>query len=430
MPTKLFFADSIDDPRQTLLAGENAYVKTGVAVGSVDNAALYGTTSDHEFTIHGDVFGGYMGILNNEDTARNNHITVGKTGTVGAMFHSGIYLSGGDHIIANYGQITGSSGITMYTISTTTESSIVNYGIIHGEHTGIGRQNSDAREELKITNYGTISGGEYSFNYSAGNAVERITNKGLMVGDILLGDNNDRYDGQDGRIDGVVFGGNGSDTLYAGSANDQIYGESGTDVLSGGGGADRLDGGSGSDTVTYKFASTAVVASLTDAGINTGDAFGDTYFGVENLTGSAYGDRLYGNSSANSLNGSAGNDKLYGMGGNDILAGSSGRDVFVFNTALSASSNVDQISGFNVADDTIHLENAIFTGLATGALAGSAFVANQTGTAGDASDRIIYEYDTGRLLFDRDGTGTSAAPILFAKLSIGLGITSADFLII
>ncbi len=429
MPTKLFFADSIDDPRQALLAGEDAYVKTGVAVGSVDNAALYGTTSDHEFTIHGDVFGGYMGILNNEDTARNNHITVGKTGTVGASFHSGIYMSGGGHIIANYGQITGSSAITMYTISTTTESSILNYGIIHGEHTGIGRQNSDVRETLNITNYGTISGGSYSFSYSAGNAAEKITNKGLMVGDILLGDNNDRYDGREGRVDGIVNGGSGADNLYGGSANDQIYGESGTDVLSGGGGADRLDGGSNTDTVTYIFAPGAVIASLQDSGLNTGDAFGDIYVSVENLVGSAYGDRLYGNSGANSLSGSAGNDRLYGLAGNDILSGGPGQDIFVFNTALSASTNYDQISGFDIADDTIHLDNAFYVGLAAGALPSSAFIANQSGRAADASDRVIYEYDTGRLLFDRDGTG-SASPIQFAKLAIGLAVTSADFFVI
>ena len=53
--------------------------------------------------------------------------------------------------------------------------------------------------------------------------------------------------------------------------------------------------------------------------------------------------------------------------------------------------------------DTIRLENAIFSGLGNGALAGSAFVSNTSGNAADASDRIIYEKDTGKLFFDKDG---------------------------
>lgn len=63
--------------------------------------------------------------------------------------------------------------------------------------------------------------------------------------------------------------------------------------------------------------------------------------------------------------------------------------MFVFNTTPNASSNRDTISDFNVADDTVELENSIFTalGVSTGALAAGAF---RSGTAaGDADDRII-----------------------------------------
>jgi serralysin len=89
---------------------------------------------------------------------------------------------------------------------------------------------------------------------------------------------------------------------------------------------------------------------------------------------------------------------------------------------------VDRITDYNVAADTIRIDNAVFSGLSAGALAGSAFVRNSTGNAADASDRIIYESDTGKLYFDRDGTG-SAAKVHFATLSTGLSLTQADFFV-
>ena len=55
-------------------------------------------------------------------------------------------------------------------------------------------------------------------------------------------------------------------------------------------GADVLDGGQGIDTATYYNAATGVTASL-DTGlgvINTGEAAGDTYVNIENLTGSNF----------------------------------------------------------------------------------------------------------------------------------------------
>ena len=78
--------------------------------------------------------------------------------------------------------------------------------------------------------------------------------------------------------------------------------------------------------------------------------------------------------------------------------------------------------------DTIRLENAIFTGLVGGPLSAAAFVRNTSGNAADASDRIINESDTGKLYFDRDGTG-GAAKVHFATLGINLAMTNADFFV-
>ena len=135
-----------------------------------------------------------------------------------------------------------------------------------------------------------------------------------------------------------------------------------------------------------------------------------------------------GNSFANEIVGNAGDNTLDGSGGSDTLTGGAGADSFVFSTALGAS-NVDTITDFNAAADTIRIDNAVFLGLSTGTLASDAFAANTSGNAGDATDRIVYETDTGRLYFDADGNG-AGAKIHFATLDPGLAMTNSDFVVI
>ena len=173
-----------------------------------------------------------------------------------------------------------------------------------------------------------------------------------------------------------------------------------------------------------------MVARLTSPSSNTGDAKGDTYVSIENLSGSNFNDTLYGSNGANAISGGNGNDILIGYGGNDTLTGGAGADRFDFRSALSATTNVDRISDFNVAADTMRLENAIFTALtAVGTLAAGAFRANSTGLAGDSSDRIVYEKDTGELYYDANGSGAGGG-IHFATLSANLSLTNADFFIV
>ena len=224
--------------------------------------------------------------------------------------------------------------------------------------------------------------------------------------------------------------------LNGGAGNDRLLGGDGNDALVGGLGNDLLDGGAGGDRALFNGTTAAVVNLNLTTAQNTGYGL-DTLLGIEHVTSGNGNDRLTGNALANSLsaglgndalNGGAGNDGLYGGAGNDLLVGGIGSDAFVFNTALSAG-NIDRVTDFSVVDDTIRLENAIFTGLANGVLTAAAFVANATGLAGDASDRIIFETDTGNLFFDADGTG-AAARVQFAHLNAGLALTNADFLVI
>lgn len=137
---------------------------------------------------------------------------------------------------------------------------------------------------------------------------------------------------------------------------------------------------------------------------------------------------LTGTSVAEQIFGYGGNDKLNGKFGNDILSGGSGKDIFVFDTTPDPISNLDTIMDFKVVDDTVYLENAIFTRL------GSAGKMNAKqfwigAKAHDADDRIIYDNATGSLYYDKDGTGASAA-IEFAKLTPKLMMTASDFLIV
>jgi Ca2+-binding RTX toxin-like protein len=237
---------------------------------------------------------------------------------------------------------------------------------------------------------------------------------------------NDTLTGNNG-VNSIV-GGNGNDTLFGLAGNDSLFGNDGNDTLVGGVGADVLSGGNGLDRASYHTATAGVVASLTTPASNTGDAAGDTYSSIENLTGSAFNDTLTGNGSGNSLIGGNGNDTLNGRAGNDTMTGGSGNDVFVFDTALGAA-NIDTITDFSFVNDTIRLDNAVFNAIVgVGFLSAAQFVANTSGTASDSSDRIIYETDTGKLFYDSNGNAAGGS-VQFATLSAGLGITSADFFV-
>jgi serralysin len=101
----------------------------------------------------------------------------------------------------------------------------------------------------------------------------------------------------------------------------------------------------------------------------------------------------------------------------------------VFDTALGHG-NIDSILDFNVADDAIGLDSAVFTALTMNAgvdLRGLYASEFRVGTrAMDTSDHIIYNNQTGALLYDSDGVGAAAA-VQFASVGVGLSISSYDF---
>jgi Ca2+-binding RTX toxin-like protein len=133
----------------------------------------------------------------------------------------------------------------------------------------------------------------------------------------------------DGLDSFTVFGLGGADVLDASrvtSAKLLLFGGDANDLLIAGGGINHLDGGQGSDTVSYEGSRSAVGVDLLFGA--TGAAFGDTYAGIENLTGSGFSDTLTGTDGVNVLKGLAGADTLDGRGGADTMQGGLGTDTY------------------------------------------------------------------------------------------------------
>jgi Ca2+-binding RTX toxin-like protein len=153
--------------------------------------------------------------------------------------------------------------------------------------------------------------------------------------------------------------------------------------------------------------------------------------GANNISGTAGRDYLVGFGGNDTLGGgSGGDDWLEGGAGNDRLAGGSGKDSFVFREASAA--NGDLITDFSTGWDNIQLDGSALSTLGANGqfVAGDArFAANATGTAQDASDRIIFNTSTLQVFYDADGAGGAAGQLLFTITS-GRAVSATDFTVI
>jgi Ca2+-binding RTX toxin-like protein len=214
----------------------------------------------------------------------------------------------------------------------------------------------------------------------------------------------------------VLTGNAGANTLNGGAGADNMRGMAGNDVYVVDNVGDivneSLAGSTGTDTVR-----SSISFSLATAGRVLGSVENLTLLGAASLNAT-------GNTLANVLTGNAGANTLNGGAGADTLTGGAGRDTFVFNTAL----NVDRITDFNVADDTIALDNAVMPGLGS-SWSSAMFWKSATGAAHDANDRVIYETDTGWLNYDSNGSAAGGL-VHIAKLAANLALTHADFVLI
>jgi Ca2+-binding RTX toxin-like protein len=265
----------------------------------------------------------------------------------------------------------------------------------------------------------------------------------------------------------------GDDTLAGFGGDDQVNGDDGNDFINGGTGADNMVGGKGNDRFVVDNTGDVVIENA-HAGIDevlTSISFNlslGNRVNIENLrlvgtatingAGNASNNHIVGNGAANVLSGVGGDDGILGGNGddhinggsgNDVLAGGAGKDVLlggagddtisgglnpdtiatgggldtvIFNTGIVA--NVDRITDFSPAFDTIELRIANFAAVGTGVLDAGAFFKGPA--AADADDRIIYDDQTGTVFYDADGLG-GAAQHAFCTLQPGLALTNADF---
>jgi len=253
----------------------------------------------------------------------------------------------------------------------------------------------------------------------------------------------DKLDGKAGAD--ILLGGAGNDTYYVDNIGDKVYETTSTTSTTNAGGIDKVVSAVSFSLAAYK--GVAFVEHLTLSGssaINgtgnglankiTGNGAANTLkggSGNDSVSGGNGSDTLYGEKGNDTLYGNSGNDLLRGGAGNDLLYGGTGKDVFRLDAALSASTNVDRIRDFSVADDTIQLENAIFTrfGTKTGPIASGNFKASTTGRATDSNDYILYETDTGKIFYDADGNGAGGS-VQIALVGTQLALTAADFVLV
>jgi Ca2+-binding RTX toxin-like protein len=154
------------------------------------------------------------------------------------------------------------------------------------------------------------------------------------------------------------------DTIVGDAAANVLDGSFGDDTLEGGAGADVIAGSWGVDTASYATSNSGVKVNLETGLAAGGHAQGDVLSEIENLTGSAFGDRLTGSGGDNVIHGGNGDDTIRAGAGADQVWGGAGDDTFVFHQndqPLSiGGTNFETIGDFSAggSDDVIDLTNS------------------------------------------------------------------------
>ena len=166
----------------------------------------------------------------------------------------------------------------------------------------------------------TVDGGDGTDMVSFFDALSRAVID-LALGTAVIGAETDVLQNIE-NITGTIFG----DLITGDAGANRIRALGDYDWLVGSGGGDLFEGGTGRDTVAYSSAAAGVTASLLSDTGTAGQANGDRYIDVENLTGGSFADRLTGDADRNILRGLGGDDFLFGLAGADTIDGGAGRD--------------------------------------------------------------------------------------------------------
>ena len=146
------------------------------------------------------------------------------------------------------------------------------------------------------------------------------------------------------------------------------------------------------------------------------------------MSGTAAGEDFVGTAFKDALDGGAGDDTLNGARGSDMLTGGLGADRFVFDVALNKKAKADAVTDFAPVDDTIVLDKEVFSALGKKGVLKAKFF-HEGKKAHDGNDRVIYDAQSGKVTFDRNGDDKGGTT-KFAVLGAGLDLSSADFLVV
>lgn len=246
--------------------------------------------------------------------------------------------------------------------------------------------------------------------------------------------------------DDIIIGSDGDNVLAGGMAGDDYFdGAAGNDTILPGVGSDTIRGGPGSDTISFADRSVGVEVNLDilgnarawDLTANGGIADGtvDTLYGIENITGSAQRDSLWGDDNGNVIDGQAGDDHIVGKDGSDTLIGGEGidfldggagsdtltggahADTFYF---ANPTDGLDIITDFQADLDTLLFSSQAFGFGATSTdmalYEGAQLVNGANPTATVAQPTFLFNTTDHILYFDQDGIGSGAA-IAIVQLS-------------
>ena len=291
-----------------------------------------------------------------------------------------------------------------------------------------------------------------SIGYALGDNVEAVRLIGVAAGATVVAQGNDLNN----ELNAVWVDQSAKVSLLGGGGNDRLLGSRYDDLLDGGTGADTMRGGRGNDSYVvdsvtdlvyeqagegYDVITSSVgyrlganVEGLRLVGVAEGASVVAQGNDLNNSLNAVWVDKsasisLLGHGGDDTLQGSRFGDLLDGGAGSDRLTGGGGADRFHFGDVLNAATNVDTILDFQKGVDVIELDDAVFAGLNLGKLDASAFVANASGTATSADQRIIYDTDSGQLFYDADGSLGGAA-VLFGMVAGHPPLTGADFVVV
>lgn len=214
----------------------------------------------------------------------------------------------------------------------------------------------------------------------------------------------------------AVAGGDGADTVTGGLGADSVEGGGGDDLFMAftGDGSDLWQGDAGSDTISFDGVAAAVHIDLA-AGIAEGAATGtDALSGIENAIGGDGNDRIIGD---------GGNNRLSGQGGSDTLTGGDGDDVFCFDDVDDRGPDI--ITDFRPGDRLEITASKFLIGLTNEQIADGSWFWRGV-KAEDMDDRLIFDKDSGYLIYDSNGNRDGGDVVQIARFEKEPDFDSCD----